>query len=485
MNMPIKLEKLLAIIIIAIALILIPLKIISIGYKPLDDACRHVAFSMGNRNWSDILVITPGLESDHNAGWHTLLRVVQRCLNFDKEQLLNFSIIFLFLLFNLTGAITSRNCAAWFVTMLIIFIIQIDFFSRLVCGRPFIISCSAALILFKIWFTEPKEKSDNPSKFIIYLISFIALTVSVWLHGTWYNFLLIPITLFLSGKPLKALELIVLIAISTLAGAYLTGDFHEFLYFHYQATLNILSEKIYNWQLVTEFAEGNVYYAWLFPIVIIISLLHKMNKLKLNELSRDSVFIFILLSWLLSLRVTRFWFDWGLIAVCYWLSGKISVLISEMESVKKPFIRYFLFLFLIAASIVIIPQANWDKRAEHKSNIADFSKQELADFIPEEGGIVYNDSMSEFYFNYYTYPEAKYRYILGFEPAIMPQEDKVVFRDIVFTNYHYSAYKPWIAKLTPKDRIYTKVNISDYYKELDWIKASSKLWIGKLKNRNG
>lgn len=485
MSKPINLEKLLAIILIAIAFILISLKIISLGYIPLDDACRHVAFSMSDKNWSDILVITPGLEADHNAGWHTLLRAVQRYLSFNKEQLLNFSIILLFLLFNLTGTITSPNCAAWLVNILILFIIQKTFFGRMLCGRPFLISCSAALVLFKLWLDPKESQQTKPGRIAIYLISFIALTISVWLHGTWYSFLLIPTALLLSGKILKAFELTLLIAVSTLAGAYLTGDFHEFLHFHYLATLNIFSEKVYNWQLVTEFAEGNIYFTWIFPVVIIAMLLRKTNKLNLNEFSKDPVFILILLSWLLSLKVTRFWFDWGIITLCYWLSAKISILISEMSSVKKPFIRHFLFLFLIAALIVLIPQANWDERATHKKYLADFSKPELSVFQPEEDGIIYNDSMSEFYFNYYKYPNAKYRYILGFEPAIMPQDDRLVFRDILYTNYNYSAYKPWIKKLTSKDRIFASVNIADYYKELDWIKASSNLWIGKLKNKNG
>ena len=110
-----------------------------------------------------------------------------------------------------------------------------------------------------------------------------------------------------------------------------------FLHFHYSATLNIFSEKIYNWQLVTEFAEGNIHIFWVFPSIFIIILLVYSKKLKLNDLSKDPLFILIMLTWLLSIRVVRFWVDWGIVALMYWSSIKLSELISDMESIKKPF----------------------------------------------------------------------------------------------------------------------------------------------------
>ncbi len=115
-----------------------------------------------------------------------------------------------------------------------------------------------------------------------------------------------------------------------------------------------------------------------------------------------------------------------------------------------------LFLFIIASIIILIPLAKWDERSERQAHFADFSKKELATFKPGPNGIIYNDLMLEFYYQYFENPEGEYRYILGFEPAIMPAED----------------------------RIFTCVNISKNYNNLDWIKASSKLWIGKLKDKN-
>lgn len=269
---------------------------------------------------------------------------------------------------------------------------------------------------------------------------------------------------------------------STAIGAYLTGEFEQFLYFHYAATLNIFTEKIYNWQLVTEFSEGDIYTSWVFPTSIIIILLIYSKKLKLNELSRDSLFIMILLCWMLSIKVVRFWVDWGAIALMFWLSHKISYLIEDMQSIKKPFLRWVLFVFTVLSFVLIIPSTAWNNQKERKSYSVDFSKPQLAEYKPLDGGIIYNDSMNHFYYQYFADPEGKYKYILGFEPAIMLKEDRNTYREIIYSLYHYSSYKPWINKLTEKDRLFVTYDISTFYPQLDWIKAGNHLWIGKLKS---
>ena len=362
------------------------------------------------------------------------------------------------------------------------FIFDKIIYIRLLSGRPFIISYSVTLILFKLWFIESKKQISILNQ---YLISIFLITIAVWLHGTWYTFLLLPIALLLSGKLIKALELSMITLLSTVLGAYLTGEFEQFLYFHYSATLNIFRETIYNWQLVTEFAEGNIHILWIIPTVAIIYLLVYSKKLRLNDLSKDPLFIMVLLCWMLSIKVVRFWTDWGLISIMFWLSYKISDLIEEMQSVKKTFFRWTLFLFTVLSLTILISNSGWNNQKDRKDHSADFSKPELADYKPLDGGIIYNDSMKHFYYNYYAEPEGKYKYVLGFEPAIMIPENRKTFREIVYSSFHYSSYKPWIDKLTEKDRIFASTDISCYYPQLDWVKAGKKLWIGKLsKSKN-
>jgi hypothetical protein len=472
-------ERIIAIIILFAAFFFVPYRIISLGFLAPDDANRHIAFSVTDKNWTDVLVIEPSLSADHNAGWHNVLKKVHKYLGLDKEALLITVMISLFLIFNITGSLLSPNIASWIIVMLLIFVFNRVSFVRLFIGRPFIISSIVTLILFKLWFIESEKPIDSVFK---YLVSILCITLAVWLHGTWYTFLLLPVALLLSGKLIKSLELSLIILLSTAIGAYLTGEFEQFLYFHYAATLNIFTEKIYNWQLVTEFSEGDIYTSWVFPTSIIIILLIYSKKLKLNELSRDSLFIMILLCWMLSIKVVRFWVDWGAIALMFWLSHKISYLIEDMQSIKKPFLRWVLFVFTVLSFVLIIPSTAWNNQKERKSYSVDFSKPQLAEYKPLDGGIIYNDSMNHFYYQYFADPEGKYKYILGFEPAIMLKEDRNTYREIIYSLYHYSSYKPWINKLTEKDRLFVTYDISTFYPQLDWIKAGKHLWIGKLKS---
>jgi hypothetical protein len=472
-------EKIAAIILLFVVFLFVPYRILNFGFMPTDDANRHVAFSVTDRNWTDVLEIEPNLSADHNAGWHYVLKKVHKYLGINKEALLKTVIISLFLIFNLVGTLLSPNIASWIIVMLLIFVFDRSSFIRLLLGRPFIISFIVTLILFKLWFIEPKKQISSISK---YLISIFFISLAVWLHGTWYTFLLLPVALLLSGKVTKSFELCLIVLLSTVIGAYLTGEFEHFLRFHYEATLNIFTEKIYNWQLVTEFAEGNIYTLWFFPTSIIIILLIYSKKLCLNELSKDSLFIMILLCWMLSIKVVRFWVDWGAIALMFWLSNKISYLIEDMQSVKKPFFRCVLFVFTVLSFAIIIPNSSWNNQKDRKSYSVDFSKPQFADYKPLDGGIIYNDSMNHFYYQYFADPEGKYKYILGFEPAIMPQEDRKIFREIIYSLFHYSSYKPWIDKLTEKDRIFVSYDISSHYPQLDWIKAGKHLWIGKINN---
>ena len=473
-------EKLLAILILFIVYIIVPLKIISKGYLPTDDAKRHVAYAVSNHKWSDVIEITPGLESDHNVGWHKLLRFIYNLFRINKRDLLLISIIGLFLLFNLTGSLISPNISAWAVTLIVMFLFEVSLIQRALLGRPYLISSIAILILLKLWFI--KEQQINIK--LKYLISVLALTLAVWIHGTWYTFMILPLALFLSGQVRKGLNLTLCIIVSTLIGAYLTGEFKDFLYFHYAATLNIFSERIYNWQLVTEFEEGNIRLLWMIPTIFIIILSIISKKLKLNDLSKDPTFIMILLTWLLSIKVVRFWGDIGIVALSFWLSFKLSDLIQDMQSVKKPIMRRAFFILIAITLTMLIPNSNWSNKKVRDDSSADFSKTELAKFKPEEGGIIYNDSMMHFYNQYYAYPESKCKYVLGFEAAIMLEDNRKIFRDILYSRFHYKAYKPWVDKLTKKDRLFTIVDLSKYYPQLDWIKAGNDLYIGKVKTEN-
>lgn len=58
--------------------LLVPLRIVSYGYLPPDDALRHSAHAVDGRDWSEVILLNPEFrpETDGHPGWHRFLRFV-------------------------------------------------------------------------------------------------------------------------------------------------------------------------------------------------------------------------------------------------------------------------------------------------------------------------------------------------------------------------------------------------------------------------
>ncbi len=105
-----------------------------------------------------------------------------------------------------------------------------------------------------------------------------------------------------------------------------------------------------------------------------------------------------------------------------------------------------------------------------------------AAWLPEPGGIVYSDSMHIFYTTFFQNPHAPWRYILGFEPAIMPQEDLSVYRKIQMSFRAFKFFGPWVEKMRSVDRLiltYTEDKTPEI-PELEWQCVARNTWIGRL-----
>src|SRR5487761_2077308 len=83
---------------VTLVILAIPLKIISYGYLPGDDALRHAAKAVSGKSWSDILVLNDTYKIDHEFGWNLLLEKIRRWTDWNAEALVIFSVVALFLL---------------------------------------------------------------------------------------------------------------------------------------------------------------------------------------------------------------------------------------------------------------------------------------------------------------------------------------------------------------------------------------------------
>src|SRR5471032_2029897 len=84
--------------IVILVIVAMPLKIISYGYLPGDDTLRHAAKAVSGKTWSEILVLSPVYQIDHEFGWNLLLEKIHGWTHWNAEALVVFSVVAMFIL---------------------------------------------------------------------------------------------------------------------------------------------------------------------------------------------------------------------------------------------------------------------------------------------------------------------------------------------------------------------------------------------------
>ena len=79
--------------------LLISFKVISYGFIPPDDAIRHVAKAISGKDWAEIIVLRPEIIMDSHTGWHEILGFIYKTTGCDKDSLIVFSVVSLFVFF--------------------------------------------------------------------------------------------------------------------------------------------------------------------------------------------------------------------------------------------------------------------------------------------------------------------------------------------------------------------------------------------------
>src|SRR5882724_8346654 len=101
-----------------LTLLAIPLKIISYGYLPGDDALRHAAKAVSGKSWSEVLVLNDVYKIDHEFGWNLLLEKIYHWTNWDTDKLVVFSVVSLFILVGWSALPWLKRPEAWLATLM-------------------------------------------------------------------------------------------------------------------------------------------------------------------------------------------------------------------------------------------------------------------------------------------------------------------------------------------------------------------------------
>jgi hypothetical protein len=455
------------------------MRIIGHGYMPGDDALRHSGKVISGKDWEEILVIRDDVKmhSYHQTGWHAILNVFQQLTNCNQTALVNFSVITLFILFSLTPVFLLKQPEAWIMAFLTIVMINPSFMMRLLLGRPYIFTMAVVLVLCFLW---PRLRGTHTPYFLLIIITLLMAT-STWVHCAWYLLALPVICFFLA----REWRVGILIGISTIAGILIGASFtgHPYLFLKQNLFHAVYAFGNHDLQrmLVTEFQP---YGSNLSIVIVVIGMLgwRKIRGAWDPKIVDNPVFILAVLCWVLGFVSKRFWLDWGSTAVMAWIALEFQEAIRD----KLSNLSWRRILLTVALLGTIYLSVTNDAGSRWTSNLnrvyLSLNNSKHAAWLPEPGGIVYSDSMHIFYTTFFQNPHAPWRYILGFEPAIMPQEDLSVYRMIQMSFRAFKFFGPWVEKMRSVDRLiltYTEDKTPEI-PELEWQCVARDTWIGRL-----
>lgn len=455
-------------------LFLVPLRIIGYNFNPPDDVNRHVAMAVSGRSWSDILVTRPEWgDFDHNAGWHRILAGLH-ALGLDKEGLRVFSIVALAWAFLLTGQLFyARAPLAWGLALLLAMAGYT--MPRLFLGRPYLVSATVLLVLLASW-KAPDERRIGKTVAAALLIAFAA-----WTHGAWHLFVLFPVSLALARRWRDAAWA----AGAWLAGSGLaaaaTGRPVEFLYKQLLHSALALATADSTQMLVSEFQPAFN----LMPAILAIGgfVALRMAGIPFRAwLSMPAPWM-ALLGWTLGMYNGRFWHDWGAPAFILVLAEFARVALDRIPRDGGDS-RAAAFGAIALAALYLGHAADIGSRWNN-STLQDYLREDdpaHAGWLPDPGGILYSDNMLVYYDTFFANPNGRWRYMLGHEAGLMPEEDLRIYREIQKYRYDESLLKPWVERMRPEDRLVLirARSAAPDLPDLEWKYAAYNTWVGRL-----
>ena len=466
-------------IIVLSTLFLIPLKILSYGFVPGGDARRHIAKAFTDKSDSQVAVLRPGFTLDHNPGWEWVLRRVERATGWDTGQITVFAVIALLLSVFYSALPWLRRPEAWLAALLAELIALPYLMNRLVQCRPLLIPEGILIALLLVW---SRNDPRGPSWWKIILTS-AAFCLSTWIDGAWFLWGFLFGAFILAREWRKLLWLLGCWAAGTIVAASLTGSPIQFLGQTVRLAMTVASEHVPQWVLVGEMTPSHGEFETL-VLLAIVFLWRRQQSRATSALLDTPVFWLVVIGWILGLRADRCWADWGMPAVLVWLTVQFEETFTTFCNATSP--KRLLLCAFIAFPLFLQSTNDLDQRYSHSAGeqFVDAHDPGLQGWLPGQGGIFYCAQMAFYYDTFYKNPTADWRYILGYEPAILPEADLEILRSIQLSHGALEAYEPWIQKMRPIDRLVIYSPGQPNLPQLEWHHAAGDIWIGRLPGKS-
>jgi hypothetical protein len=466
---------LIAWLIVVVTLIAIPFQILSTGFLPGGDARRHVAKAFTDKPYTEILLLRPDYSMDHSPGWEKLLRHLHVTGDLNRDALVTVSVAGLMLCVFFAPLPWLRRPEAWLTALLAQMIAIPEIMTRLTQARPLLLTEGVLIAILYSW---TKTGSEKPSKLKLTLTC-LGVALSVWMHGAWYLWAL-PVLAFLLARAWRTVWwLLLCVVIGIFAGALFTGKPIEFLRQALLILADISREHLPQWMLVGELRPSYGEFDTII-LLILVAIWRRFRDRDQTSFLNQPAFCLIVVCWILGFKADRFWADWGVPASLVWLTFQFEDILATLWQAGSP--RRLVICVLIAIPLFLHTTNDLDRRYTFNQNetFLDASDKKLEGWLPEKNGIFYSAQMEFFYNTFYTNPTADWRYILGLEPALMPDDDLRIFRTIQYNKFAPPAYEPWIKKMQPGDRLAIYSPVEPNLPELQWHLALGNLWIGRL-----
>jgi hypothetical protein len=449
--------------------------VLSYGYVPIGDARRYVAKAVTDKEYPEILVLGPTYHMDFSPGWEWLLRRLHRATGLDEDGLMVFSVGGLLLLILSAGLPGLRHPEAWLAALLAVTVPLPGLMSRWTQARPFLITEAVLLWMLLAWCRQRDQKAS----WWKLLGSTAGFALATWMHGAWYLYGLLLAALFFARWWRQTIGLTACWVIGTCVGALLTGQPIEFLRQNLVWAEALSREGAPAASMVGELQPS----AGEFSILLVLGfvwLWRKQHDKTGPGLFESPMFWMMALCWVLALKAGRFWADWGLAAAMAWLAVQFDQGIKEAWEQFPG--RRLAVCGLVSVALFLNTTSDLNSRytsSLHEA-LVDGSQPGMQGWMPDRGGIFYSADFSFFFNTFYKNPKGDWFYILGYEPAIMPEEDLKIFRNIQWNRYAWDAYRPWIAKMRAGDRLEISSVAEPELPPLEWHHAAGDIWIGRL-----
>jgi len=473
-------------VIAVLTIFFVPLKIISLGFLPMDDALRHAAKAVCGRSWQDILVMRPDFAIDPSPGWQKILEWVypaswvQHWSNGPAEALVVFSVVSLMLLVTLCGLPWLRRPEAWLGALLAAAVFAPACTTRFMRGRPYLLTDFVVMTILLLWSQQTK---GSPRRMAL-ISTPLLVAASAWVHGSWYMLVLPGAAILLAGYWRSALAYGGCWLVGSFLGCALTGQPWEFMFQSVRHMFEVFGNSAVNRQLESEFYPSDGETAAVLLVIAMLLWRTFSIRSQLREPGRliNPIFMMMVMGWVLGLKMRRFWWDYGTPAFILWVAYELQAHLEkgmEFDSAKRLCIS-----IVLAAGVFFAFTSDRDGRWTENLTTEFLTPDNpaLAGWLPEPGGIIYNSDMDVFFETFYKNPRAPWRYALGFEPGLMLPENLAVLRKAQWNFGDSRAYEPWVEKMRPEDRliIHATGGARPNLPALEWDYAATEIWIGRL-----